>query len=250
LVPQPLPAIASVLPPEASPEGVAFSDMAYARPDTNRIVSWMEGVMLRIPHTEDFRELLGWADTAERLYDHVMSMRTLAMLHSAMDKSDAYWLGEYDQISTESISVYYAYEGLRLTLLDHPDAEALRAVLPRSFFHGLDDWGVDLDRLVPLYEREQSLMNAHSADLATATVEWEGEPLTASEIFMIPDYEDYAAAMAKLEYLSPCTAVIRYDFMTVGFRPYWPQIKVMAIYSLAALSLASVIYCKRDMKLQ
>jgi len=55
---------------------------------------------------------------------------------------------------------------------------------------------------------------------------------------------------AKLEYLSPCTAVIRYDFMTVGFRPYWPQIKVMAIYSLAALSLASVIYCKRDMKLQ
>lgn len=54
----------------------------------------------------------------------------------------------------------------------------------------------------------------------------------------------------KLEYLSPTTSVIRYDFMTVGFRPYWPQVKVMFIYSFAALILGSAIYCKKDMKLQ
>jgi len=54
----------------------------------------------------------------------------------------------------------------------------------------------------------------------------------------------------KLEYLSPTTSVIRYDFMTVGFRPYWPQIKVMAIYSFAALGLATIIYSKKDLRLQ
>lgn len=54
----------------------------------------------------------------------------------------------------------------------------------------------------------------------------------------------------KLEYLSPATSVIRYDFMSVGFRPYWPQIKVLCAYSAAALALGSVIYCRKDMKLQ
>ena len=54
----------------------------------------------------------------------------------------------------------------------------------------------------------------------------------------------------KLEYLSPTTAVIRYDFMSAGFRPYWPQIKVLAAYSFAALGLGTLIYCRKDMKLQ
>ena len=54
----------------------------------------------------------------------------------------------------------------------------------------------------------------------------------------------------KLEYLSPATAVIRYDFMSAGFRPYWPQIKVLCIYSFADLFLSSAIYCKKDMRLQ
>ncbi len=54
----------------------------------------------------------------------------------------------------------------------------------------------------------------------------------------------------KLEYLSPNTSIIRSDFMTAGFRPYWPQIKVMAAYSLAAFSLGTLIYCRKDMKLQ
>ena len=54
----------------------------------------------------------------------------------------------------------------------------------------------------------------------------------------------------KLEYLSPSTAVIRYDFMSVGFRPYWPQIKLLFTYSFAALALGTAIYCKKDMKLQ
>lgn len=54
----------------------------------------------------------------------------------------------------------------------------------------------------------------------------------------------------KLEYFSPTTSVIRYDFMSVGFRPYWPQVKVLAIYSIAALGFGTLIYCKKDMKLQ
>ena len=54
----------------------------------------------------------------------------------------------------------------------------------------------------------------------------------------------------KLEYFSPSTSVIRYDFMTAGYRPYWPQVKVMAIYSFAALFMSTVIYCRKDMKLQ
>lgn len=54
----------------------------------------------------------------------------------------------------------------------------------------------------------------------------------------------------KLEYLSPSTAVIRYDFMTVGYRPYWPQIKVLAVMSVAALAGSAVIYCRKDMRLQ
>lgn len=54
----------------------------------------------------------------------------------------------------------------------------------------------------------------------------------------------------ELEYLSPTTAVIRYDFMSVGFRPYWPQIKILMAYSVAALSIGTVIYCRKDMRLQ
>lgn len=53
-----------------------------------------------------------------------------------------------------------------------------------------------------------------------------------------------------MEYLSPTTSVIRYDFMTVGFRPYWPQVKIMGIYSCVALLMSTAIYCKKDMKLQ
>lgn len=54
----------------------------------------------------------------------------------------------------------------------------------------------------------------------------------------------------KLEYLSPTTAVIRYDFMTVGFRPYWPQVNFLLVYSLIALIVTIFIYSKKDMKLQ
>ena len=54
----------------------------------------------------------------------------------------------------------------------------------------------------------------------------------------------------KLEYFSPSTCVIRYDFMSVGFRPYWPQVKLLFNYSIAALLLGSAIYCKKDMKMQ
>lgn len=54
----------------------------------------------------------------------------------------------------------------------------------------------------------------------------------------------------KLEYLSPNTAITRADFMSAGFRPYWPQIKITAIYSFSALGLAGLIYCRKDMKLQ
>ena len=54
----------------------------------------------------------------------------------------------------------------------------------------------------------------------------------------------------KLEYLSPTTAVIRYDFMTVGFRPYWPQVNFLLVYSIIALMITIVIYSKKDMKLQ
>ena len=53
-----------------------------------------------------------------------------------------------------------------------------------------------------------------------------------------------------LEYLSPSTAVIRYDFMTVGYRPYWPQVRVLAIMSVCALAGSTLIYCRKDMRLQ
>lgn len=54
----------------------------------------------------------------------------------------------------------------------------------------------------------------------------------------------------RLEYLSPSTSVIRYDFMTVGYRPYWPQVKVLALMSLSALAGSALIYCRKDMRLQ
>ena len=54
----------------------------------------------------------------------------------------------------------------------------------------------------------------------------------------------------KLEYLSPTSAVIRYDFMTVGFRPYWPQVNFLLVYSIIALIVTIFIYSKKDMKLQ
>lgn len=54
----------------------------------------------------------------------------------------------------------------------------------------------------------------------------------------------------KLEYLSPTTAAIRYDFMTVGFRPYWPQVRFLTVLCFLSLITSAVIYSKKDMKLQ
>lgn len=68
--------------------------------------------------------------------------------------------------------------------------------------------------------------------------------------FMLGLIPSLMGKWCKLEYLSPTTSVIRYDFMTVGFRPYWPQVKFMFIYSFVALISGSVIYCRKDMTLQ
>ena len=68
--------------------------------------------------------------------------------------------------------------------------------------------------------------------------------------FMLGILPSMIGKWSKLEYLSPTTAVIRYDFMTVGFRPYWPQINFLLVYSIIALIVTIFIYSKKDMKLQ
>ncbi len=68
--------------------------------------------------------------------------------------------------------------------------------------------------------------------------------------FMLGILPSMIGRWSKLEYLSPVTAVIRYDYMTVGFRPFWPQVNFLCIFSVFALITCTVIYCKKDMKLQ
>lgn len=68
--------------------------------------------------------------------------------------------------------------------------------------------------------------------------------------FMLGIIPSMIGRWTKLEYLSPVTAVIRYDYMTVGFRPYWPQVNFLCVFCVFALLASTAIYCKKDMKLQ
>ena len=188
-----------------NPDGVMFSDMRYARPDT-------EGLAADVAAVEDTLESGAALKRVEELldrcmddYDDFSTMYSLANIYNCKDLRDEYYAAEYEWISTESANVsrlfdemYYACAG----------SELGQALEDDYFWEGFCEEYADPndsyynDVTVALMQRESELISRYREIVADPTVMYEGEERSfhelADELGSADDLASYYKYLAVL----------------------------------------------------
>ncbi|MBQ3480920.1 MAG: hypothetical protein IJH48_01075 [Oscillospiraceae bacterium] len=170
---------------EHNPDGVMFSDMRYARPDTEGLANDVAAVESALEGGESLKRVEELLDRCMDDYDDFSTMYSLANIYNCKDLRDEYYAAEYEWISTESSEVsrlfdqmYYACAG-----------SALGQELEEDYFwdgfceeYADPDDSYYNDETVALMQRESELVSRYRELVADPTVTYDGEERSFNEL--------------------------------------------------------------------
>ena len=170
---------------EHNPDGVMFSEMRYARPDTEGLAADVAAVESALESGESLERVEELLDRCMDDYDDFSTMYSLANIYNCRDLRDEYYAAEYEWISTESSNIsrlfdqmYYACAG-----------SALGSELEEDYFwdgfceeYADPDDSYYNDETVALMQRESELISRYREIVADPTVTYDGEERSFNEL--------------------------------------------------------------------
>ena len=196
-----VPTPAVTLQPEATPalalpeQGiVAFSQMEYTRPDTQKILAQMECLAQQARACSGPEQACALAQQCQAYYDYFSTMLCLAMLHSSMDKNDSYWAAEETELSQQSAQISAAHSTFLHALGDTPYRQQVEAEQGKYYFADLDATEYVTEETEPLFQQEAALISEYSQKVNTLTIPYQGQQLTLDAVMAIEDYTSFMEA--------------------------------------------------------
>ncbi len=188
-----------------NPDGVMFSDMRYARPDTEALAADVAAVEDALEGGAALKRVEELLDRCMDDYDDFSTMYSLANIYNCKDLRDEYYAAEYEWISTESANVsrlfdemYYACAG----------SELGQALEEDYFWDGFCEEYADPndsyynDVTVALMQRESELISRYREIVAEPTIMYEGRERSfhelADELGSADDLASYYKYLAVL----------------------------------------------------
>lgn len=197
--------IADGISQDHNPDRVMFSDMHYARPDTEGLAADIAAVETALESGASLKRVEDLLDRCMDDYDDFSTMYSLVNIFNCKDLRDEYYAEEYEWISTESANIsrlfdrmYYACAGSALG----PELEE------DYFWEGFCEEYADpddsyyTDVTVALMQRESELISRYREIVADPTVLYEGEERSFNELVEelgasdnLADYYKYLAVL-------------------------------------------------------
>ena len=170
---------------EHNPDGVMFSELRYARPDTEKLAADVAAVEQALEDGKRLKAVEELLDVCMDGYNAFSTMYALANIYNCKDLRDEYYAAEFEWISTESAEVsrlfdemYYACAGSSLG----------RALEEDYFWDGFCEDYADPDdsyyndETVALMQRESELISRYRELVADPTVMYNGKETSFNEL--------------------------------------------------------------------
>ena len=168
-----------------SKDTVSFQSIEYNRPDVQAAVEQIKGVAEKIKLGVSFDEGIELIKSIEDKYVTVNTMYTVAEIHHMQNTSDAYWMREYEYISTRISAFSDAVEEIFVACAQSADRERYEN---EYFMYSLDkyvDGGIYTDEVIALMKREAELEAEYTAiSEATVTITYQGITDTYENILL------------------------------------------------------------------
>ena len=168
-----------------NPDGVMFSDMHYARPDTAKLAEDIAAVEQALDDGEKLKTVEDLLDVCMDDFDDFSTMYSLANIYNSKDLRDEYYAAEYEWISTESAEVYRLFDEMYYACA----GSSLGAELEKDYFwDGFCEEYADPndsyynDETVALMQRESELISRYREIVADPTVPYKGEEVSFNEL--------------------------------------------------------------------
>ena len=168
-----------------NPDGLKFSEMRYARPDTEKLGDDVAAVMAAIERGAGLEELETLLDACMEDYDHFDTMCSLANIYNAKDMRDEYYAAEFEWCSARRSTVSQLFEEMYYACALSP----LGAALEEDYFwegfceeYSDPDDSRYTDATVALMQRESELISRYRELVADPVVTWRGEERSVHEL--------------------------------------------------------------------
>ena len=187
---------------EHNPDGVMFSDMAYARPDTAKLEADVQAVTDALEAGEaSLQDVEALLDVCMDEYYTFSTMYSLANIYNCKDLRDEYYAAEYEWISTESATVSQLFDQMYYACAGSPLGPELEE---DYFWEGFCEEYADpddsyyTDETVALMQRESDLIARYRELVADPVITYKGEERSVHEL--LEELSGYPYLDALLSY--------------------------------------------------
>lgn len=157
----------------ASGRLIPFPEMQYSRPDVDGIVTELNVLAETVRLQSDADAAVRAVDQANSIYDDFETEIVLAMIHSSIDRSDAYWQTEYAFCTDAAPRINQALTAVSVALQESPAGQEAGLEPVDNLF--------DATGVMDLISEQSRLINQYQTLLATLTASSEGETFTVSQ---------------------------------------------------------------------
>lgn len=158
-----------------------FKDMPYERLDKEQVQKDFAEIMEEFQNAKSGEEQFEVHKKYYKLMDHVTTMMTIANIRNDVDSADEFYDKErefYDALQPEIDNLVVSYQKL---LYNSKYRSCLEEKIGPVAFKNMELSFKSFDeKLIPLMQEENSLVNKYNKLIASAKIEWEGETLNLS----------------------------------------------------------------------
>ncbi len=175
---------------------VHFDDMVYERPDVDRLVERLYEIIAVVGETDSFEEVDEITDEATDILMDFNTAFSLAAIHSELDKTDEYWLEEYNYVMENYAAIELCYTDLYIALYNSAFRSQIEDEWDIDYFTDFDEMDMVNETTSKLLEEEAALVAQYIENISTDTVLYGGEELSYADIWAM---DDYVAMLDALE---------------------------------------------------
>ena len=168
-----------------NPDGLKFSEMRYARPDTEKLAEEIEDVKAALARGDSLERVETLLDLCMSDYYHFETMYTLCNIFASRDMRDEYYAAEFEWCAAQSPAVSQLFEDLYYACA----LSSLGAALEEDYFwegfceeYADPDDSYYTDATVALMQRESDLVSRYRELIADPVIVWRGQERSVYEL--------------------------------------------------------------------
>jgi len=173
---------------------VHFDDMVYLRPNAAGVAARIDEILLDIKNADDTSELEAQLTEVDDLVNNYFTMYTLSIIKNDLDKSDAYWLDEYNYLADGFVDVHRATTAFLRYLFESPLREIIE-LTREDYFDSMAEVDFVTNETKSLYEMETELVRQYNEMLFEGAVDVGGELLSLADIQEMDYGNDFLEAV-------------------------------------------------------